>query len=83
MPISEIRPGTRVSVFGEYTMDDVMSPDGKQMLGASGSDARTEHPFASSVIKMRGKVKIPELATFPPLLAAAKRYATSVPVQEQ
>jgi len=60
MPISEIHPGTRVSVRGEYTLDDVMSPDGKQMLGASGSDARTEHPFASPVIKMRGKLKIIE-----------------------
>jgi len=60
MLTSEIRPGTRVSVFGEYTMDDVMSPDGRQLLAASGEDARTEHPFAASVIKMRGNLKIIE-----------------------
>jgi len=67
IPISEIRPGTRVSVFGEYTMDNVLSPDGKQMLAASGSDARTEDPFASSVIKMRGKPKIIEVPSDGPV----------------
>jgi len=53
----------------EALMEDAQRHRGDRMLG--------------HLCTIWGKVKIPELATFPPLLAAARRYAASLPVQEQ